>query len=119
MGLETATAVDGLDAVEVAEAAKAAGEAAGVPWAGLELVTMDMTMPRMNGLEATAAIRALGFTGLMVGCTGNAMAKDVNAFMQAGVDHVLAKPIDTGELFRVLSKRFGTRVLRQPDSRLA
>ena len=38
-----------------------------------------------NGLEASTIIRSLGFTGLIVGVTGNALDDDVAKFIEAGV----------------------------------
>ena len=37
-----------------------------------------------TGLEASSVIRALGFTGLIVGLTGNALDDDVANFLSAG-----------------------------------
>ncbi|KAA0161709.1 hypothetical protein FNF31_03652 [Cafeteria roenbergensis] len=112
MGVETTPAEDGREAVSTALAAKAAGDRVDVPWLGLELITMDFSMPKMNGPEATQRIRAAGFTGLILGCTGNALAHDVAAFTDAGVDAVLSKPIDPAHLFSLLDKRFPGRIIR-------
>ena len=44
-------------------------------------------------MEATAAIRALGFDRLIIALTGNVMDDDISCFMAAGADAVLAKPL--------------------------
>ena len=44
-------------------------------------------------MDATQEIRALGFSNLIIGLTGNAMDEDVAAFLAAGVDIVFAKPM--------------------------
>lgn len=51
-------------------------------------------MPRMRGTEATAKIRKLGFRGLIVGITGNALDDDVKDFMDHGANKVMTKPFD-------------------------
>lgn len=60
----------------------------------IELITMDVQMPVMDGLEATRAIRAMGFQGLIVGLTGNALQEDVAQLKEAGADEVCTKPVD-------------------------
>lgn len=52
LGYQTQTALDGQEAVEAAARAQAAGLHFG-------LILMDVNMPRMNGLQATAEIHAL------------------------------------------------------------
>ena len=50
------------------------GEEAGMPY---DVILMDSVMPRVTGLQATETIVQLGFTGLIVGVTGNVLAADV------------------------------------------
>ncbi len=71
-----------------------------------DVVLMDMTMPVMDGLEASRRIRAMEqFRRLpIIAMTANAMKGDREACLAAGMNDHLAKPIDTRELFRVLEK---------------
>ncbi len=74
-----------------------------------DLVLMDMQMPVMDGLTATAAIRALeteqgrARTPLLM-LTANAMAEHVEAGRLAGADGHLAKPVTTASLFAAIGK---------------
>jgi CheY-like chemotaxis protein len=73
------------------------------------LVLMDNVMPRMNGMEATAAIRrdhaVSGWGGTRIfGLTGNALAEDVAEFQHSGCDEVLTKPLRIDHLKRVLAE---------------
>ena len=73
-----------------------------------DLVLMDMQMPVMDGLTATAEIRALeAERGLartpIVMLTANAMAEHVEAGRAAGADVHLAKPVTTHSLFAALA----------------
>ena len=71
---------------------------------GFDLVLMDMQMPVMDGLTATAAIRAheaeKGWprTPLLM-LTANAMAEHVEAGRQAGSDGHVTKPVTLDRLF--------------------
>ena len=48
--------------------------------------------------------RPLAITvALVVGCTGNALAGDQKSFLQAGVTHVLCKPIKQADLKSMLA----------------
>lgn len=71
-----------------------------------DLILMDIQMPDMNGLEATAAIRALeaehGRHQPIVAMTANAMKGDRERFLAAGMDDYIAKPFDPIELQRVV-----------------
>ena len=51
----------------------------------------------MDGPDATRAIRALGYTGPILGVTGNTLDMDVQRFKDCGCNAVFGKPfrIDT------------------------
>ena len=56
----------------------------------------------MDGYAATRALRALGFRGLIIGVTGNALEADVAAFIAEGVDAVVSKPVSVPALLHVI-----------------
>ena len=73
-----------------------------------DLVLMDLQMPEMGGLEATAAIRdaerASGTHLPIVALTGHAMQDDRERYLEAGMDGYVTKPIDGVELTRVIDQ---------------
>ena len=72
-----------------------------------DIVFMDHMMPEMDGMEATAAIRALGekYGQLpIVALTANAIGDVVNMFIASGLDDFLAKPIEMLGLNLILKK---------------
>jgi two-component system, sensor histidine kinase and response regulator len=71
-----------------------------------DLVLMDMQMPVMDGLEATACIRKLANrAGLpIIAMTANAMQRDRDRCLAAGMNDFVTKPVDPEELFKVLMK---------------
>jgi signal transduction histidine kinase/ActR/RegA family two-component response regulator len=73
-----------------------------------DLVFMDVQMPVMDGIQATAAIRnqeknASGHLAI-VAMTAYAMDGDRERLLAAGMDDYLAKPLDTDSLDRVLDR---------------
>lgn len=74
--------------------------------AALDLVLMDVNMPVMGGFEATRTIRGDGrFTALpVVAMTADITPEDRARCLEAGMNDHLTKPVDTGELFRILVK---------------
>ena len=74
-----------------------------------DLVLMDMQMPVMDGLTATAGIRAIeagrggGRTPVLM-LTANAMPDHIEAGRQAGSDGHLAKPVTMATLFAGISQ---------------
>ncbi len=73
----------------------------------VDLVLMDVQMPVMDGLEATRRIRQEvpgGARVPIVGLTANALKEQVEACRAAGMDDVIAKPIERERLEAVLER---------------
>ena len=68
----------------------------------LAIFCLTLLSEYQNGLEACTIIRSLGFTGLIVGVTGNALDDDVANFIKAGADCVFAKPFREEHLAALL-----------------
>jgi signal transduction histidine kinase/CheY-like chemotaxis protein len=73
-----------------------------------DLVFLDHMMPGMDGIETVQAIRAMEedrFSTLpVVAFTANALAGMREFFLENGFDDFMAKPIDVGELDRIMRK---------------
>ncbi len=71
-----------------------------------DAILMDIRMPEMDGLEATAIIRDLdredAKTIPIIALTANAFDEDVQRSLQAGMNAHLCKPIDNDALFSAL-----------------
>jgi CheY-like chemotaxis protein len=96
------------DAAEHGAVAVAKMEEATSAGAPPDLITMDRSMPVMDGMDATRRIRGdpIGFAGLVVGITGDANRGDQDDFLRSGVDVVLPKPLIKADLVRLLHGRF-------------
>ncbi len=73
-----------------------------------DLILMDVQMPRMDGLAATAAIRAAekstGKHMPIVAMTAHAMKGDRELCIQAGMDDYLTKPVNLADLRATIRK---------------
>ncbi|HLZ11031.1 MAG TPA: response regulator [Candidatus Acidoferrum sp.] len=91
-------------AVVVAETGQAALEC--IEKEPFDLILMDVQMPVMDGLEATAAIRTRekqsGKHIPIIAMTASAMVGDKERCTEAGMDGYVSKPIQTKELFAVI-----------------
>ncbi|UYZ57822.1 ATP-binding protein [Hymenobacter latericus] len=71
-----------------------------------DAVLMDIQMPGMNGMEATAAIRANADAAKaqvpVLALTANAFRSDNERYLAAGMNDTLAKPFDEAELYQKL-----------------
>ena len=72
-----------------------------------DVILMDIQMPKMNGYQATEAIRKLPDERAQVpiiAMTANAFEEDRQVAFAAGMDDYLAKPIEIDKLLRKLVK---------------
>ena len=71
-----------------------------------DAILMDMRMPKMDGLEATRAIRSMNRPDAasipIIALTANAFDEDVQRSMQAGLNAHLSKPVQPELLFETL-----------------
>jgi len=93
-GFEVLDADDGLTGVEVATRE--------LP----DLILMDISLPGIDGVEATSRLKARPDTGPIpiIALTANAMRGDRERFLAAGCDDYLSKPISTAELLEKLHR---------------
>lgn len=91
-GLPVDAVVDGQEAIE-AVARRPYG-----------MVLLDLRMPRLDGIAAARRIRQMpgGERLPMIAVTANAFDDDCRAFQAVGVERILPKPVDPGQLYRVM-----------------
>lgn len=96
-GYEIAAARDGQTGVEQAIALKP------------DLILMDMSLPVMDGWEATRRIKADAGTAAIpvVALTAHAMASDREKAMEAGCDDFYTKPIELPGLLDIMTRLLG------------
>ena len=99
-GIQVTRAVDGEEVVAIF---------ASHPADTFDMILMDVMMPKMNGYEATKAIRSLddrpdGRTIPIIAMTANAFAEDVQASMDAGMNGHLSKPIVMDEVVKTIAR---------------
>ena len=73
-----------------------------------DAILMDVRMPEMDGLEATAAIRALdkpdAKTIPIIAMTANAFDENVQRSLQVGMNAHLSKPVEPDHLYQTLEE---------------
>jgi len=95
LGVRAALVTDGLQAVRA------------VKQGSYALVLMDQLMPRLNGAQATIAIRewerATGREPMpIVAVTASAMKEDCERYVRAGMNGILLKPFSVRDLARTV-----------------
>ncbi|MCP5452668.1 MAG: transporter substrate-binding domain-containing protein [Spirochaetaceae bacterium] len=106
-GYEVSPAGNGLDALEAAETGS---------W---DFILMDVSMPRMDGLEATRRIREMeaergrGRTPI-IALTAHAYAEDRKACVAAGMDGFLSKPFAETALWDEVRRVAATAAALRP-----
>ena len=99
---EVRTVLSGAEAVaQVREACEA-----GTPF---DTVMLDWQMPGMDGLQTAARIRALGMAPLprMVIVTAYGREEVIRSAQEAGIDHLMLKPVSASVLFDTMMRVLG------------
>ena len=97
-GAQVELAVDGQDALEfMIRAAESGGPT-------IDLILLDMQMPRLDGYQTAVALRKMGFQRPIIALTADAMHGDMNRCIDCGCDAYLSKPIDGNVLIKMVSK---------------
>lgn len=78
-----------------------------------DLILMDIQMPKMNGHEATKAIRSLNRKDApdipILAMTANAFSEDVEKSLACGMNGHISKPIDLKEIFKKIADALKSR----------
>ncbi|OEF95887.1 response regulator [Desulfuribacillus alkaliarsenatis] len=93
--------------VKIAENGKIAVERYGRE--SFDVILMDISMPEMDGIEATAYIRKIESENKsrrtpIIAMTANAMSGDREKYIEAGMDEYVSKPIDRNKLYETVEK---------------
>ncbi|MDO4486674.1 MAG: response regulator [Bacillota bacterium] len=98
-GISVEHAIDGMEAVDLMDDC-----ADGY----YDIIFMDIQMPRMNGYDATRAIRAVNRSYCkqipIIAMTANAFAEDIHAAKTVGMNEHIAKPLDLNVLVKTLNR---------------
>ena len=95
--LKIELADSGFAAIEKVQAANDNG-------AVYDIIFMDHMMPKMDGIETTEKLRKMGYRGVIVALTANALVGNDELFSRHGFDGFIPKPIDARHLNVVLNK---------------
>jgi signal transduction histidine kinase/CheY-like chemotaxis protein len=102
-----------------AENGKLAVEAVERVSSGFDIIFMDISMPVMNGFEATRAIRAIERErdgcgpAIIIALTGLSSSRDESEALASGVDMFLTKPVSFREVSRLLNEWERDRLLSE------
>lgn len=69
-----------------------------------DLIIMDVHMPKVDGIQATRAIKAFSPDTPIIALTANVIESEHRKLQAAGIDRILLKPIDDAELKQTLSE---------------
>ncbi|WP_331618276.1 response regulator [Serpentinicella sp. ANB-PHB4] len=81
-----------------------------------DLVTMDITMPKMDGIEAIQALVSYNQSVNIIVCSARGFEDAVVEAVQAGAKGFIVKPIDTERLIEEAKKILGIKTVVKEDT---
>lgn len=70
----------------------------------IDMIFMDIYMPKKSGIEATVDLRNSGYGGIIVACTANNDSNDFEEYMKIGVNDILVKPFKSEMIKNIIEK---------------
>lgn len=107
-GATVQLAETGEQAVELALAAKARN-------APYDVILMDMSLPVMDGYEASRVLRKQGYKHPIVAFTAHALGDDRQRCLDAGCDAYTTKPIEREQLITTLQRWMSVPLVASPS----
>ena len=92
LGYRIALSMDGLDALDKAEACNP------------DIVFMDIQMPRMNGYEAATELRKRNFTNPIIAITASIFGDEKDKYSKSGINDILLKPFKQSDIQQMIRK---------------
>jgi len=68
----------------------------------ISMIFVDNIMPNITGELLSKILRGIGYSGLIIGVTGNALEADKQSFFDNGADYVCVKPFTLDKLKQIL-----------------
>lgn len=91
LGVDVSVAENGEEAIEMAIKQN------------YDLILMDMQMPVLDGVEAVRILRQRKYNNPIIALTANAMREDVEKYLEAGCDDLIAKPVNRDKFNQVIA----------------
>jgi CheY-like chemotaxis protein len=90
IGVASKEASNGTDALKYIEEIK-----------DFDIIWMDLRMPIMGGFDCTKILREKGYTGVIIGVTGDVSKENIIQCYDVGMNHVMFKPIIFSEFINM------------------
>lgn len=103
-GVRTLEATNGVEAIDIAKAESP------------ELIVMDLSMPEMDGYEATRRLKeGSEYRGSILIMSASAFSEDQHNALATGADAFLRKPIDIDEMMLRVAELLKLELLEEPE----
>ena len=95
---EICTAADGEEALKVVKERK------------IDLITLDLNMPKLSGIETLREIRKIDGEVPVIIITGYGTQKDEKEALHYGVTDFISKPFNTSKMISLINRILGERI---------